>query len=51
MAFDCRHVDELLHRADLFVLAFRATQLTRGHHTNNFCEATMRVFKEVVLER
>jgi len=46
-----RHVAGLLKMADVFALAFRTTELTRGHNTNNFAEAAMLIFKEVVLQR
>ncbi|XP_064109014.1 uncharacterized protein LOC135217211 [Macrobrachium nipponense] len=32
-------------------IAFRAGTLLRGHHTNNFCESTMCIIKDIVLSR
>ena len=50
-SFFYRHVNTLLERSEILALAFRASDLTRGHNTNNFSEVTIRIFKEVVLER
>ena len=46
----CRLVSGLLKRAQGFTLAFRSINLTHGHNINNFAEASMRIFKEVILQ-
>lgn len=40
-----------LERKTEWVLLYRSTILTRGHNTNNFAEASIRVLKDVVLCR
>ena len=34
-----------------WVLLFRSEFMTRGHNTNNFAEATIRILKDIILER
>lgn len=45
------YLGSLIERSDEWAIAFRAGALLRGHHTNNFCEATMCIIKDVVLNR
>jgi len=44
-------VDEFILREEEWVLLFREWQLTRGHNTNNFAEANIRILKDIILER
>ncbi|KAM7294546.1 hypothetical protein ISCGN_024052 [Ixodes scapularis] len=44
-------VEAFLGRREEWVLLFRANITTRGHNTNNFAEATIRVLKDMVLNR
>lgn len=44
-------VEAFLGRREEWVLLFRADITTRGHNTNNFAEATIRVLKGMVLNR
>ncbi|XP_077526050.1 uncharacterized protein LOC144137905 [Haemaphysalis longicornis] len=44
-------VEAFLARQEEWVLLFRAGVATRGHNTNNFAEATIRVLKDIVLNR
>ena len=46
-----RHYADMLRRIEYWCMAFRRDLMTRGHGTNNFSEANMRIFKEVILER
>ncbi|CAL4255465.1 unnamed protein product, partial [Meganyctiphanes norvegica] len=46
-----KHYNDMLQRIEVWCIAYRVEYLTRGHNTNNFSEATMRVFKEIILER
>lgn len=50
IAFVAR-VEAFLARQEEWVLLFRAGVATRGHNTNNFAEATIRVLKDIVLNR
>ena len=46
------HVEkELLEIKEEWVLLFRNEILTRGHNTNNFAEACIRILKDIILER
>ncbi|XP_052130785.1 uncharacterized protein LOC127751360 [Frankliniella occidentalis] len=45
------HFKDLKNRANEWALCFRLELLTRGHHTNNFCEAIMRLIKGLILGR
>lgn len=38
-------------RAAEWALCFRNNVLTRGHNTDNYCEATMRILKDKILFR
>ncbi|KAL1470850.1 hypothetical protein MTO96_040252 [Rhipicephalus appendiculatus] len=40
-----------LQKQEEWVLLFRSNVTTRGHNTNNFAEATIRVLKDIVLSR
>ncbi|KAH8041434.1 hypothetical protein HPB51_015492 [Rhipicephalus microplus] len=40
-----------LRRQEEWVQLYRLDVLTRGHNTNNFAEATIRVLKDVILNR
>ncbi|CAL4108136.1 unnamed protein product, partial [Meganyctiphanes norvegica] len=46
-----KHYNDMLQRIEVWCIAYRVEYLTRGYDTNNFSEATMRVFKELFLER
>ncbi|KAL1471134.1 hypothetical protein MTO96_040086, partial [Rhipicephalus appendiculatus] len=43
--------EAFLQRQEEWVLLFRSSVTTRGHNTNNFAEATIRVLKDIVLSR
>lgn len=46
------HVNkELMGIIEEWVTMFRSEVLTRGHDTNNFAEACIRLLKDIVLER
>jgi len=38
-------------RKEIWALCFRVDLFTRGHHTNNYVESAIRIFKEVILIR
>ncbi|XP_077523582.1 uncharacterized protein LOC144134552 [Amblyomma americanum] len=44
------YVDTLLEREE-WVLLFRLSAKTRGHNTNNYSEASIRVLKDIILHR
>ncbi|KAE8741294.1 hypothetical protein FOCC_FOCC013182 [Frankliniella occidentalis] len=44
-------VIEFLKRKEEWVSLFRDHLLMRGHHTNNYSEATIRILKDVILQR
>lgn len=44
-------VEKFLDREREWVKLFRSETLNRGHNTNNFSEATIRVFKDNVMNR
>jgi len=44
------HVDKYWDRRQLWAMAWR-DHTQRGHHTNNFCEASVRLYKDVILSR
>jgi hypothetical protein len=46
-----KYIDGLLHRADLFVLAFRSCELTREHSADNFLDSVVRIFRELMCDR
>lgn len=46
-----QRVATFLERKAEWVLVFRSNLLTRGHNTNNFAEASIRVLKDMVLHR
>ncbi|KAH9366840.1 hypothetical protein HPB48_019513 [Haemaphysalis longicornis] len=46
-----QRVTTFLERKAEWVLLFRSDLLTRGHNTNNFAEASIRILKDVVLRR
>ena len=50
-AFLYRYVEDFMKRRAEWSLAFRSGEVLRGHHTNNFAEATMCVIKDIVLNR
>jgi hypothetical protein len=45
------HLARLWDRRKEWALNFRSQIITRGHNTNNLVEASIRIFKDVVLER
>lgn len=46
-----KRVEEALEHKEEWVLVFREWLLTRGHNTNNFSEAHVRVMKDIILGR
>ena len=46
-----QRVEGLLTRKEEWVQLFRAHLSIGGHHTNNFAEATVRILKDVILQR
>ncbi|XP_052131256.1 uncharacterized protein LOC127751567 [Frankliniella occidentalis] len=46
-----KHFDDYKKKAKEWALCYRVDLLTRGHHTNNFCEACMRIIKDTILQR
>jgi len=46
-----KRVEEFLNRKQEWVSLFRDNLLMRGHHTNNFSEAFIRILKDVILQR
>ncbi|XP_037561207.2 uncharacterized protein LOC119440363 [Dermacentor silvarum] len=44
-------VEAFLDRKEEWVLLFRSKLTTRGHNTNNFAEASIRILKDIVLSR
>ncbi|XP_070377134.1 uncharacterized protein [Dermacentor albipictus] len=44
-------VEAFLNRKEEWVLMFRNKVITRGHNTNNFAEASIRILKDIVLSR
>lgn len=46
-----QRVNSFLERKKEWVLLFRRDLTTRGHNTNNFAEACIRVLKDIVLQR
>lgn len=45
------HCASLLNRKKEWCIAYRSTLRTREHNTNNIVESSIRVFKDIVLER
>lgn len=45
------HVAKMMHRVAEWALCFRLSVLTRGHNTNNYCEAAMRILKDLIFFR
>ena len=46
-----KHVDHLYDRKEMWAFAYRKNILVRGHNTNNFAEASFRIFKDIILKR
>ncbi|KAL1467959.1 hypothetical protein MTO96_041802 [Rhipicephalus appendiculatus] len=46
-----QRVQRFLERKAEWVLLFRSEHTTRGHNTNNYAEASIRILKDVVLHR
>ncbi|KAJ2952467.1 hypothetical protein O0L34_g6778 [Tuta absoluta] len=46
-----KHITNLWERREEWCLAYRSDILTRGNNTNNYCESSIRIFKDVVLQR
>ncbi|XP_064454590.1 uncharacterized protein LOC135365803 [Ornithodoros turicata] len=44
-------VEAMLERKEEWVLLFRNTITIRGHNTNNFAEASIRILKDIILNR
>lgn len=45
------HFNQLWSRRSEWCLSYRHDAITRGNDTNNYCEASIRIFKDVVLQR
>lgn len=45
------YLTTLVQRREEWAIAFRAGAVLRSHHTNNYCEATMCIIKDNVLNR
>ncbi|CAL4174500.1 unnamed protein product [Meganyctiphanes norvegica] len=45
------HYEDMMERIEYWCKFYRRDIITRRHDTNNFSEATMRIFKEVILGR
>lgn len=46
-----KRVNDFLKRKEEWVSLFRDFLVMRGHHTNNYSEATIRILKDVILQR
>ena len=46
-----RRVEKFLGRGDEWLLVRRQNTFTRGNNTNNYSEATMRILKDIILQR
>ncbi|KAJ8970404.1 hypothetical protein NQ317_017186 [Molorchus minor] len=46
-----KHVSDFYRRKTEWAHAFRFNLITRGHNTNNYCESSIRIFKDLVLQR
>jgi hypothetical protein len=46
-----RRVEKFLDRGDEWLLVRRQNTFTRGNNTNNYSEATMRILKDIILQR
>ena len=46
-----RRVEKFLERGDEWLLVRRQNTFTRGNNTNNYSEATMRILKDIILQR
>lgn len=44
-------IEDFLERKEEWAKLFRDYLIMRGHHTNNLAEATMRILKDIILER
>lgn len=44
-------VEAFLEKEEEWVLLFRTRRVTRGHNTNNYSEASIRVLKDIILCR
>lgn len=44
-------VEAFMQKKEEWVTLFRSATATRGHNTNNFAEATIRVLKDIILNR
>lgn len=49
--YNISHLSSLVQRKEEWAIAFRAGAMLRGHHTNSFCETTICIIKDVVLNR
>lgn len=45
------HFDKIWRRREEWCLPYRYDVINRGNNTNNYCEASIRIFKDVVLQR
>lgn len=46
-----KHLNDLYKRKHEWAHTFRTDIITRGNNTNNYCEASIRIFKDLVLQR
>lgn len=46
-----KHLTSLWTLREDWCLSYRSGILTRGNNTNNYCESSIRIFKDVVLQR
>lgn len=47
----CFHLNEIWKRKEEWCIAYRCNAITRGHNTNNYTEASIRILKDVILQR
>ena len=45
------HLEKLWRRREEWCIPYRAKIITRGNNTNNYAEASIRIFKDIVLQR
>lgn len=45
------HLTNLWNRREEWCLPYRCDVVTRGNNTNNYCESSIRIFKDIVLQR
>ena len=45
------HLEYIWSRREEWCLPFRSNVLHRSNNTNNYCEASIRIFKDIILQR